>query len=38
MSNSEWRSLTYQPDNVLTNVPEANELLSKEYRKGWEVA
>jgi carboxypeptidase family protein len=23
LSNSEWRSLTYQPDNVLTNVPEA---------------
>ncbi len=32
------KTIEYDPAKMkVTNVPEANELLSKEYRKGWEV-
>jgi len=32
------KTITYDPQTVrITDAPEANELLSKEYRKGWEV-
>lgn len=30
--------LQYDPATMkVTNIPEANELLTKSYRKGWEV-
>jgi predicted dehydrogenase len=32
------KTITYDPKSMrIVNVPEANDLLSKEYRKGWEV-
>ncbi|HUY35139.1 MAG TPA: hypothetical protein VMV69_20510 [Pirellulales bacterium] len=32
------RAITYDPQAArITDAPEANQLLSKEYRKGWEV-
>ncbi len=31
-------AITYDPQTVrIIDVPEANQLLGKEYRKGWEV-
>ena len=33
------KTIEYDPATMkVTNVPEANALLSKEYRKGWEVS
>jgi hypothetical protein len=32
------KKVVYDPDKVeITNVPEANEFLTREYRKGWEM-
>jgi hypothetical protein len=32
------KSIEYDPASMkVANVPEANALLSKEYRKGWEI-
>ncbi|HET6880380.1 MAG TPA: hypothetical protein VFI31_09505 [Pirellulales bacterium] len=32
------KAITYDPKSMrITDVSEANELLSKDYRKGWEV-
>jgi hypothetical protein len=32
------KTITYDPGSTrIVDVPEANDLLGKEYRKGWEV-